>query len=145
MCELGVGAAVGPLLPLDLFKCTPEIGQMNGIQRRHADIERTLSKLPFDDYFCVAVDATGNHVGFLYLQVQRDFYGARACDITVLRASRGRDGKGIGRAQRAQAEKWAKQNGCKLLPLLAFPNNAGARALCESIGFDPDLPRRSSR
>ena len=112
-----------------------------GIQ---ADIERALRDAPPADHFFVAEEtgAERERVGFLHLQVQRDFFsGARACHISDLAVAAGQDGRGIGRALLAHAETWARRNHCKGLTLSVFPANARARDLYERAGFMTDLIR----
>ena len=109
-----------------------------------ADIERALRDAPPADHFFVAEDpgAERERVGFLHLQVQRDFFsGARACHISDLAVATGQDGRGIGRALLAHAETWAGANRCKLLTLGVFPGNTRARELYERAGFATELLR----
>jgi len=106
------------------------------------DIERALRDAPSTDRFFVAEEADAQRVGFLHLQVQRDFFtGARACHISDLAVAAGQEGRGIGRALLAHAEAWAKENRCKLLTLSVFPANTRARGLYERAGFTTDLIR----
>src|SRR5690242_4678140 len=106
-----------------------------------ADIERALRDAPPSDHFFVAEDG-GKRVGFLHLQVQRDFFsGARACHISDLAVAIGQDGRGIGRGLLAHAETWANANRCKLLTLGVFPGNTRARELYERAGFTTELLR----
>ena len=106
------------------------------------DIERALRDAPSADHFFVAEEAYAQRVGFLHLQVQRDFFtGARACHISDLAVAVGHDGRGIGRALLAHAEAWAKENRCKLLTLSVFPANTRARGLYERASFTTDLIR----
>ena len=107
-----------------------------------ADIERALRDAPPSDHFFVAEEGGGKRVGFLHLQVQRDFFsGARACHISDLAVATGQDGRGIGRALLAHAETWAGANRCKLLTLGVFPGNTRARELYERAGFATELLR----
>jgi GNAT superfamily N-acetyltransferase len=107
-----------------------------------ADIERALREAPPGDHFFVSEDSSGQHTGFLHLQVQRDFFsGKRACHVADLAVAPGHDGHGIGRALLAHAEAWASRNRCKLLTLSVFPGNTRARALYERTGFTADLLR----
>ncbi|HKZ10971.1 MAG TPA: GNAT family N-acetyltransferase [Rhodanobacteraceae bacterium] len=110
----------------------------------HADIERALRDAPPADHFFVAEEtgAGRERVGFLHLQVQRDFFsGARTCHISDLAVAAGQDGRGIGRALLAHAETWARRNRCKGLTLSVFPANTRARDLYERAGFTTDLVR----
>lgn len=106
------------------------------------DIERALRDTPSADRFFVAEETGAGCVGFLHLQVQRDFFtGARACHVSDLAVAAGRDGRGIGRALLAHAEAWASENRCKLMTLSVFPANTRARRLYERAGFVIDLLR----
>jgi ribosomal protein S18 acetylase RimI-like enzyme len=107
-----------------------------------ADIERALHEAPPGDHFFVSEDPGGQRVGFLHLQVQRDFFsGGRACHVSDLAVEPGHEGHGIGHALLAHAETWARKNRCKLLTLSVFPGNTRARALYERHGFAADLLR----
>ncbi|HJR14039.1 MAG TPA: GNAT family N-acetyltransferase [Rhodanobacteraceae bacterium] len=107
-----------------------------------ADIERALREAPPGDHFFVAGDSDGQRVGFLHLQVQRDFFsGVRACHVSDLAVAPECEGRGVGRALLAYPETWARKNRCKLLTLAVFPGNTRARALYERNGFTADLLR----
>ena len=107
-----------------------------------ADIERVLREAPPNDYFFVAEAADTERMGFLHLQVQRDFFtGGRVCHISDLAVANGREGRGIGRSLLARAETWARENRCKGLTLSVFPANSRARDLYERAGFTIDLIR----
>lgn len=107
-----------------------------------ADLEHALREKPANNYFFIAGDADGRSVGFLHLQVQRDFFShERACHVSDIAVAADHEGGGIGRLLLEHAQRWAKQHRCKLLTLSVFPGNARARALYESAGFAPDLLR----
>lgn len=117
-------------------------GKRETLAAIHADIERALREVPPGDHFFVVEATDGQPAGFLHLQVQRDFFsGLRACHVADLAVAPSREGRGIGRALLAHAEKWAKENRCKLLTLSVFPGNTRARALYERTGFASDLLR----
>jgi GNAT superfamily N-acetyltransferase len=106
------------------------------------DIARALREAAPGEQFFVAEDASGGRNGFLHLQMQRDFFtGARTCHVADLAVASGHEGRGIGHALLAHAEKWARAHRCGLLTLSVFPGNARARALYERTGFVPDLLR----
>ena len=108
----------------------------------HADIEHALLDMPPRDRFFIAADADSKRVGFLHLQVQLDFFsGVRACHVADLAIAARHDGKGIGSALLAYAEKWARSHRCKLLTLSVFMGNTRARALYEHKGFAVELLR----
>jgi len=109
-----------------------------------ADMERALHESAPTDHFFVAEEtgAERAYVGFLHLQVQRDFFsGARVCHVSDLAVATGQDGRGIGRALLAHAETWARGHRCKGLTLSVFPANTRARDLYERAGFAADLIR----
>lgn len=107
-----------------------------------ADLRRAMRETPASDHFFVACDANRKSVGFLRLQLQRDYFSnGRACHVSDIAVASGQDGRGIGRALLAHAETWARANHCKLLTLSVFPANARARGLYEQAGFTTDLVR----
>jgi GNAT superfamily N-acetyltransferase len=107
-----------------------------------AEIERALRDPRPGEHFFVAEDAGGGRIGFLHLQVQRDFLSAvRACHVSDLAVAEGHDGQGIGHALLEHARQWAQDHHCKLLTLSVFPGNVRARALYDRAGFSPDLLR----
>jgi ribosomal protein S18 acetylase RimI-like enzyme len=107
-----------------------------------ADLEHALREKPASDRFFIAGDADGKPVGFLHLQVQRDFFShERACHVSDIAVAAGSEGRGVGHMLLEHAQRWAKQHRCRLLTLSVFPGNVRARALYESVGFVPDLLR----
>jgi len=107
-----------------------------------ADIDRALREAHEGVQFFVVDDRNGARLGFLHLQIQRDFFsGERSCHVSDIAVAPGQDGRGIGRALLAHAETWALANHCKLLTLSVFPANARARGLYEQAGFTTDLVR----
>ncbi|HET7611008.1 MAG TPA: GNAT family N-acetyltransferase [Rhodanobacteraceae bacterium] len=107
-----------------------------------ADLEHALREKPAQDHFFIAVGTDGSPVGFLHLQIQRDFFSSeRTCHVSDVAVAAGHEGRGIGRALLEHAQQWAKQHRCKLLTLSVFPGNERACALYEAAGFAPDLLR----
>ena len=107
-----------------------------------ADLRRAMRETPATDHFFIACDAHHKSVGFLRLQLQRDYFSnGRACHVSDIAVAPGHDGRGIGRVLLAHAETWARANRCKLLTLSVFPANARARGLYEQAGFATDLVR----
>lgn len=107
-----------------------------------ADIARALRDAPRTDHFFLAEGAGGKPVGFLHLQVQRDFFsGARACHISDLAVAASQEGRGVGRTLLAHAESWARAQRCERLTLAVFPGNTRALGLYERAGFACELLR----
>ncbi len=110
-----------------------------GIRR---DIQRHLSEQPAGSHLFVAEDDEGERVGFLHLQMVSDFFtGAPNCHISDLAVARGHDGKGVGSALIAYAERWAREHHCRFLTLAAFPGNTRGRELYTRHGFGEELIR----
>ncbi|HZP64791.1 MAG TPA: GNAT family N-acetyltransferase [Rudaea sp.] len=106
---------------------------LNGIRN---DIARHLRELPAASHLFVAEDEDGERLGFLHLQTQKDFFtGLLNCRISDLVVAEEHDGKGVGSALIAFAERWAKEHRCKHVTLAVFPANERARSLYERHGF----------
>lgn len=111
-----------------------------------ADVERALRSGREVDHFFVADDTNREPIGFLHLQIQRDFFsGQRACHVSDIAVATGHEGAGVGRGLLEYSRQWARRHRCRLLTLAVFPGNARARALYERNGFVPDLLRMVKR
>jgi len=107
-----------------------------------ADLARHLAEQPPGSHVFVAEDEDGTRVGFLHLQTVPDhFTGAQNCHIADVAVAAGQDGRGIGRALVAYAERWGREHHCRHLTLAVFPGNERARGLYERCGFGVDLLR----
>jgi ribosomal protein S18 acetylase RimI-like enzyme len=107
-----------------------------------ADVERHLGEQPAGTRIFVAEDDSGRRVGFLHLQIVTDYFTAvQNCHISDLAVAPGCDGRGIGRALLAFAERWAREHHCRHMTLAVFPGNARARAVYEHAGYGIDLLR----
>jgi GNAT superfamily N-acetyltransferase len=106
------------------------------------DLARHLGEQPPGSHVFVAEDVAGERIGFLHLQTVRDpFTPVQNCHVADLAVAAGHDGRGIGRALLAYAERWAREHRCQHLTLAVFPGNARARALYEREGFGLDIVR----
>ena len=100
------------------------------------DIARHLRELPPASHLYVAEDEDAVRLGFMHLQTQKDFFtGVLNCHISDLVVAPESDGKGIGSALLAFAERWAKEHRCRYMTLGVFPANERARALYERHGY----------
>ena len=118
-------------------------------RRRHECIEgirdelrRHLEDPPANSYLFVAEDADGTRAGFIRLQRTEDFFTRRGnCHIADLAVAPAHEGRGVGKALLAHAERWAREHHCHLVTLAVLPGNERARALYEAAGYGTDLLR----
>lgn len=107
-------------------------------ERLHGQVEES----PANSHLFVAEDDAGAPVGFVHLQqVDDPFTGERNCHVADLAVASSHEGRGVGKALLAHAERWAREHRCRLLTLAVFPGNERARSLYASAGFDVDLLR----
>ena len=112
---------------------------LNGVRN---DIARHLRELPAASHMYVAEDEDGERLAFLHLQTQKDFFtGVLNCHISDLVVAPQYDGKGIGSALLAFAERWAKEHRCRHMTLGVFPANERAQALYERHGYGVETLR----
>jgi ribosomal protein S18 acetylase RimI-like enzyme len=112
---------------------------LNGIRD---DIARHLRELPPASHLYVAEDEEGQRLGFLHLQTQKDFFtGVLNCHISDLVVAPQLDGRGVGSAMLAFAERWAKEHRCRHLTLSVFPANERAQALYARHGYGVETLR----
>ena len=127
------------LVGFDLPKWRKPRDTLAGIR---ADIARHLRELPPASHLFVAEDGDGERLGFLHLQTQKDFFtGVLNCHIADLVVASGHDGKGVGSALIAYAERWAREHRCRHVTLSVFPGNARARELYVRHGYGDELIR----
>jgi ribosomal protein S18 acetylase RimI-like enzyme len=92
--------------------------------------------------FLVAEDALGGPLGFVWLKTERDYFIDRPVghiiDIAVVKEG---EGRGVGRALMAAAERWAEDAGYPWVTLHVFEGNDRARRLYERMGFLPEWTR----
>ena len=123
----------------DLPKARRRGEYLEGIRR---DIARHLTEQPAGTHVFVAENDDGARVGFLHLHTNIDFFsGAPNCHVSDLAVAAGHDGKGIGRALLAYAERWAREHRCKFLSLAAFPGNTRALEVYAEYGFETETVR----
>jgi ribosomal protein S18 acetylase RimI-like enzyme len=109
---------------------------IEGIRR---DLLRSLEEQPAGSFMFVAENDEGERVGFLHLQTVNDFFtGHQNCHVSDLAVARGHDGKGIGQALLAYAERFAREHRYERLQLNVFPGNERARKFYEEAGYGMD-------
>jgi ribosomal protein S18 acetylase RimI-like enzyme len=107
---------------------------------------RELANSASGSTFLVAEDALGIPVGFVWCKTERDYFidmpVGHVVDIAVTRAG---EGRGIGRALLAAAERWAEDAGYPWITLHVFEGNDRARRLYEKVGYVPEWTRMLKR
>lgn len=89
-----------------------------------------------------AVDPAGTPLGFVSLRTDPDYFTEAPCghvvDLVVARAG---EGRGVGRALLAAAERWAEKAGYPWLTLHVFEANDRARRIYEQTGYVAEWTR----
>lgn len=103
-------------------------------------IGRVLDETPAGTSVFVAEDAGGARLGFIHLDGRTDYFtGEEVGHVSDVVVAPGAEGRGVGRALMAEAERWARGRGFRLLTLNAFARNVRARRLYEQLGYGEDV------
>ena len=87
----------------------------------------------------IASSASGERLGFIQLETEREFFTAEPQGYVANLAVKGEsEGKGVGKALMSAAETWTKEQGMQHLTLFVFAGNTGARTFYEKLGFAED-------
>ena len=106
-----------------------------------AGIGRREHAMPGEEMF-VAEDEAGQPLGAIALVPDTDWFtGHPRAYVNVLVVAEEAEGRGVGRALMAHAERWARERGCREVCLDVFAGNAGATAFYERLGYRPDHVR----
>lgn len=100
-----------------------------------ATIAALIDQRGADAELLVAEDG-GELVGFVHVRTVTDYYTqapiGHVSDIVVAGQA---EGRGVGRALIEAAHDWARSRGYRMMQLFVLPENAGARALYERMGY----------
>lgn len=101
-----------------------------------AGLARELANPSPGSAILAAVDPAGTPLGFVSLRTDRDYFTevpvGHVVDLVVARAG---EGRGVGRALLAAADRWAEAAGYPWLTLHVFEGNDRARRLYEQTGY----------
>ncbi len=86
----------------------------------------------------VAEDTEGEPGGYVYVNVETDYFGRTHAHIEILAVSSATEGRGAGRTLVEAAEGWARSEGLGLITLNVFANNQRARSVYERLGYAPE-------
>ncbi|MDH5835252.1 GNAT family N-acetyltransferase [Luteimonas kalidii] len=83
----------------------------------------------------VAEDGDGL-LGFVHVRTVTDYYTqAPIGHVSDLVVAEKTEGRGVGRALIEAAQSWARDRGYRMMQLYVLPENTGARALYERMGY----------
>lgn len=103
-----------------------------------AYIAKMLEETPIPNVTFIA-EIDNVSLGFIHVRTHEDGISGETCGtIPLLAVSPKSQGLGIGKRLIEQAEKWAKNLGCRLLHLEVFANNKKADSFYQKIGFKPE-------
>lgn len=106
------------------------------VRALEAQFTELAREVPEGHRLLVAESGDGEPLGFIYLQVQRDFFTGRPhAHVSDVAVAEGADGKGVGRALMSAGEAWARAQGYDRLTLNVFASNTRARQFYTHLGF----------
>jgi ribosomal protein S18 acetylase RimI-like enzyme len=111
-----------------------EVDAMNAAVQ--AGLARELASPSPGSAILVAEDPAGAPLGFISLRTDRDYFTeepvGHVTDIVVAGSG---EGRGVGRALLAAADRWAEESGYPWLTLHVFEGNDRARRVYEHAGY----------
>ena len=108
------------------------------VQAESAALENALQPGTERAVLLVAEDTEGEPGGYVYVNVETDYFGRTHAHIGILAVSSSAEGRGAGRALVEAAEEWARFEGLELITLNVFANNQRARSVYERLGYAPE-------
>ena len=103
-----------------------------------------LTRDPGTEAFVAVAEDSGAPLGLLVIKPDFDYFTDHPrAYVEILVVAAEAEGRGVGRALMAHAERWGREHGCHELVLDVFANNLSAIAFYERIGFAPDHLRMS--
>jgi ribosomal protein S18 acetylase RimI-like enzyme len=108
------------------------------VQAESAALENALRPGTERAVLLVAEDTEGEPGGYVYVDVETDYFGRTHAHIEILAVSSAAEGRGAGRTLVEAAEGWARSEGIDLITLNVFADNQRARTLYERLGYAPE-------
>jgi ribosomal protein S18 acetylase RimI-like enzyme len=108
------------------------------VEAESATLEKALRPGTERAVLLVAEDAEGEPGGYVYVNVETDYFGRTHAHIEILAVSSATEGRGAGRSLVGAAEGWARAEGLDLITLNVFAANQRARSLYERLGYGPE-------
>lgn len=117
-----------------------DLASMEAFQNRF--MKATLQPPALGAATYIAVNASGDPVGYIHVEPGRDGVTDEPCGyVSLLAVKEEAEGSGIAIALMDHAEKWAGEQGYRLLSLDVFATNVRAKKFYEKIGFAAETIR----
>ena len=142
---------VRPALPSDrsfILGITPRLAQgfelppwrtaREVVAAESATLEKALRPCTERAVLLVAEDTEGEPGGYVYVNVETDYFGRTHAHIGILAVSSSAEGRGAGRSLVEAAEAWARSERLDLITLNVFASNQRARSVYERLGYAPE-------
>jgi GNAT superfamily N-acetyltransferase len=118
------------------WRTCEEIGEAD------ARVVRAFFEKPPEGAALLVAESEGAALGFIYLEVLRDYFvGEAHGHVGILAVTEAAEGRGAGAALMRAAEGWARERGFRRLTLNVFDGNTRARAIYEHLGYRPETLR----
>jgi ribosomal protein S18 acetylase RimI-like enzyme len=108
------------------------------VQAESATLDNALRSGGERAALLVAEATEGEPGGYVYVNVETDYFGRTHAHIEILAVSSSTQGRGAGRTLVEAAEAWARSEGVDLITLNVFVNNQRARSVYERLGYAPE-------
>jgi GNAT superfamily N-acetyltransferase len=120
--------------PLPPWRTAAEIDQAD-----HAILLSALRQPSPDTAILIAESAAGQRCGFVFVSTRTDYFTSeRHGHVEVVAVEAGAQGRGVGRALMAAAERWAALRGDRIVTLNVFDANTRAREVYARLGSVPE-------
>jgi ribosomal protein S18 acetylase RimI-like enzyme len=108
------------------------------VEAESAAVEKALRPGTERAALLVAEVTEGEPGGYVYVNMDTDYFGRTHAHIDILAVSSAAEGRGAGRSLIEAAEEWARSEGIDLITLNVFAANQRARSLYERLGYAPE-------
>jgi ribosomal protein S18 acetylase RimI-like enzyme len=120
------------------FELPPWRTEREIVDAESATLERALRPGTERAALLVAEDTEGRPGGYVYVNVETDYFGRTHAHIEILAVSSAAEGRGAGRTLVEAAEEWARSERLDLITLNVFANNQRARSVYQRLGYAPE-------
>jgi ribosomal protein S18 acetylase RimI-like enzyme len=131
-----------------IFELSPRLAEVAGLPWHS---EETVQKMQ-DEYMTYILDKAGpsritliavknsSPLGFIHVRAHEDGISGEVCGtVPLLAVSPKAQGMGVGKLLMESAQRWAKEQGYRLLHLEVFANNTKAQGFYKNLGFEAEM------